>query len=214
MIKDIHSHSVSSALENTVGSFCMKDKDTQDFISAMYISAGIHPWYVTKDDIEQQTEWVRQTAKKDRRVVAIGECGTDKLCDTDMTLQTEAFHNCIAISEELKLPLIIHSVKTSNEIIKTRKSINTVQPWIIHGFRGKPEQATQYIKNGFFLSFGKSYNPESLKTTPTERILFETDEHTGSISDIITNAAKTLNIPTDELAHIVSENAKYLFFNR
>lgn len=214
MIKDIHSHSVSSALENTIGSFCMKDKETHNFISARYISAGIHPWHLTADDIEQQTEWVRLTAQNDRRVVAIGECGTDKLCDTDMTLQTTAFHNCIAISEELKLPLIIHSVKTSNEIIKTRKSISTVQPWIIHGFRGKPELAIQYIKNEFYLSFGKSYNPESLKITPPDRLFFETDEYTGNISDIITCAANILNISVEKLEHIISENSKRLFFNR
>lgn len=200
--------------EYTVYSFCMKDKDTYDFISAKYISIGIHPWYVTAEDIDRQTEWIKQTAKNDGRIIAIGECGTDRICDTDMTLQSEAFHYCIAISEELKLPLIIHSVKTSNEIIKTRKSLNPVQPWIIHGFRGKPEMAIQYIRNGFFLSFGKSYNAESLKRTPPEKILFETDEYTGNISNIITNAADTLNISTDKLSNIVSENAKYLFFNR
>ncbi|WP_300796081.1 TatD family hydrolase [uncultured Bacteroides sp.] len=214
MIKDIHSHSVTGMQETTVYSFCMKDKDTSGFISAEYISIGIHPWYVTVEDIDRQTEWIKQTAKNDKRIIAIGECGTDKLCDTDITLQTEAFHNCIAISEELKLPLIIHSVKTSNEIIRLKSSINPVQPWIIHGFRGKPELAMQYISNGFFLSFGKSYNTESLKITPLEKILFETDEYTGNISDIITHAADTLNISTDELNKIISENAKYLFFNR
>ena len=192
----------------------MKDKDTVDFISAKHISIGIHPWYVTADDIEEQTEWIKQTAINDKRVIAIGECGTDKLCNTDINLQYEAFCNCITLSEELEFPLIIHSVKTSNEIIKLRKSIRPKQAWIIHGFRGKPEQALQYIRNGFFLSFGKSYNPESLKITPQERILFETDEYTGSIADIITSAAKTLDISTDKLFDIVSENAKYLFFSR
>lgn len=214
MIIDIHSHNVSSMHEYKINSFCMKDKDTVDFISAKHISIGIHPWYVAADDIEQQTEWIKHTAINDKRVIAIGECGTDKLCNTDMNIQNEAFCNCITLSEELKLPLIIHSVKTSNEIIRLRKSIRPKQPWIIHGFRGKPEQALQYTSNGFFLSFGKSYNPESLKITPQERILFETDEYTGSIADIITSAAKTLDISTDKLFDIVSENAKYLFFSR
>lgn len=214
MITDIHSHTVPDMQENKINSFCMKDKDTVNFISAKQISIGIHPWYVTADDIEQQTEWVKHTAINDKRVIAIGECGTDKLCNTDMNLQNEAFCNCITLSEELKLPLIIHSVKTSNEIIRLKKNIKPKQAWIIHGFRGKPEQTIQYIRNGFFLSFGKSYNPESLKITPPERILFETDEYTGSIADIITSAAKTLDISTDKLFDIVSENAKYLFFNR
>ena len=214
MIIDIHSHKASSMHEYKINSFCMKDKDTVDFISAKHISIGIHPWYVTADDIEEQTEWIKQTAINDKRVIAIGECGTDKLCNTDINLQYEAFCNCITLSEELKLPLIIHSVKTSNEIIRLKKNIKPKQAWIIHGFRGKPEQAIQYINNGFYLSFGKLHNAESLKITPHDRLLFETDEYTGNITDIIESAAKTLDISTDKLFDIVSENAKYLFFSR
>ena len=214
MITDIHSHNVSDMHEYKINSFCMKDKDTIDFISAKQISIGIHPWYVTKDDIKEQTEWIKQTAINDKRVIAIGECGTDKLCNTDMNLQNEAFCNCITLSEELELPLIIHSVKTSDEIIRLRKSIKPKQAWIIHGFRGKPEQTFQYISNGFYLSFGKSYNTESIKITPHDRLLFETDEYTGSITEIIANAAEALDIPTDKILNIISENAKRLFFNR
>lgn len=200
--------------EYKINSFCMKDKDTVDFISAKHISIGIHPWYVTADDIEQQTEWIKHTAINDKRVIAIGECGTDKLCNTDMNIQNEAFCNCITLSEELKLPLIIHSVKTSNEIIRLRKSIRPKQPWIIHGFRGKPEQALQYTSNGFYLSFGKLYNTESIKIIPLDKLLFETDEYTGNITEIIRSAAETLDIPTDKIQNIASENTKRLFFNR
>lgn len=214
MIIDIHSHNVSSMHEYKINSFCMKDKDTVDFISAKHISIGIHPWYVTTDDIEQQTEWIKHTAINDKRVIAIGECGTDKLCNTDMNIQNEAFCNCITLSEELKLPLIIHSVKTSNEIIRLRKSIRPKQPWVIHGFRGKPEQVLQYTSNGFYLSFGKLYNTESIKITPLDKLLFETDEYTGNITEIIRSAAETLDIPSDKIQDIASENAKRLFFNR
>lgn len=214
MIIDIHSHNVSSMHEYKINSFCMKDKDTVDFISAKQISIGIHPWYVSADDIEQQTEWIKYTAINDKRVIAIGECGTDKLCNTDMNIQNEAFCNCITLSEELELPLIIHSVKTSNEIIRLRKSIKPKQAWIIHGFRGKPEQALQYTSNGFYLSFGKLYNTESIKITPPDKLLFETDEYTGNITEIIRSAAETLDIPSDKIQDIASENAKRLFFNR
>lgn len=214
MIIDIHSHNVSSMHEYKINSFCMKDKDSVDFISAKQISIGIHPWYVTADDIEQQTEWIKYTAINDKRVIAIGECGTDKLCNTDMNIQNEAFCNCITLSEELKLPLIIHSVKTSNEIIRLRKSIRPKQPWIIHGFRRKPEQALQYTSNGFYLSFGKLYNAESIKIIPLDKLLFETDEYTGNITEIIRSAAETLDIPSDKIQDIASENAKRLFFNR
>lgn len=212
MITDIHSHTAYTMQEHKINSFCMKDKDTADFISAKHISIGIHPWYVTKEDIEEQTEWIRQTVINDKRVIAIGECGTDKLCNTDMNIQTRAFRSCIIMSEELGLPLIIHSVKTSAETIRLKKNIRPKQAWIIHGFRGNPEQAMQYTKNDFYLSFGRLRNAASLKMTPQDRLLFETDEYTGDVIDIITSAAETLDIPTAKLLYIVSENSKRLFF--
>lgn len=192
----------------------MKDCDTENFYSAKYISIGIHPWYITGDDLEKQMEWIEKTASNDKRVIAIGECGTDKLCPTSMDLQMKAFEYCIKISETYNLPLIIHSVKTSNEIINLKKSLKPKQPWIIHGFRGKPEQAIQYTNNGFFLSFGKNYNEESLKSVPHDKLLFETDEYTGNINDIIKKVSEILDTTTDKLLDIVSENAKCLFFNR
>ena len=192
----------------------MKDKDSDCFHSAKYISIGIHPWFVNLKNIEEQITWMKSTIENDKRVIAIGECGLDKLCDTDPELQIKAFNYCIKISESYKLPLIIHSVKTSDEIIKIKKLIKPKQTWIIHGFRGKVEQAVQYIKNDFCLSYGRHYNVESLKVTPINKMFFETDESTENIKDIILHAATTLDISPEELQNKVSENAKRLFFNR
>lgn len=214
MIIDIHSHNTSAAYESTIKSFCMKDCDTESFRSAQYMSIGIHPWYINGNDLEKQMEWVEKNVLNDKRVIAIGECGTDKLCATSMDVQMKSFTYCIHISETYNLPLIIHSVKTSNEIINLKKSLKPKQPWIIHGFRGKPEQAIQYTNNGFFLSFGKNYNEKSLKSIPHDKLFFETDEYTGNINDIIKKASEILDTTTDKLIDIVSENAKCLFFNR
>ena len=179
----------------------------------IYTAVGVHP-HNAHEYPEVKAQDFIEAAQGHKKIVAIGECGTDKLCDTDMRLQTKAFYNCITISETFDLPLIIHCVKTSNEIIRLKKSIKPKQAWIIHGFRGKPEQALQYISNGFYLSFGKLYNAESIKIAPHDKLLFETDEYTGNVAEIITSAAETLDILSDKLLNIASENAKRLFFNR
>ena len=60
MITDIHSHTVSATKDDAITSFCMKDKDTDDFISAKYISAGNHPWYIFPVVNRTQAELVEQ----------------------------------------------------------------------------------------------------------------------------------------------------------
>ena len=58
----------------------------------------------------------------------------------------EAFEEAATIARDNHLPLIIHSVKSSNEIIQLRKKIGEDSIWIMHGFRGKKELASEYLK--------------------------------------------------------------------
>ena len=60
-------------------------------------------------------------------------------------------------------------------------------PWIIHGFRGKPQLAQQLLNNGFYISLGEHFNPQTVTIIPTNRLLFETDESTLDINTIIEN---------------------------
>ena len=48
-------------------------------------------------------------------------------------------------------------------------------PWIIHGFRGKPQLAEALIRQGFYLSLGERYNPMSAAVIPIDRLLAESD---------------------------------------
>ena len=74
------------------------------------------------------------------------------------------------------------------------------QQWIIHGFRGKPQQAQQLLDNGFQLSFGEHFNADSLALAFHRHSLWlETDESTHSIEEIYDAASKSLNICADEL---------------
>lgn len=93
-----------------------------------------------------------------------------------LAAQTALLRIHYELSETLRKPLILHIVKSFPEIIALRKQWKPTQPWIIHGFRGKPQLARELLAHGFHLSYGKKYNPSSLAITHASRLLRETDE--------------------------------------
>lgn len=143
-------------------------------------SVGIHPWNVfelTCADLR-----MLRALAAEPQVVAIGECGLDAAMHSAgisrsqlLSRQTELLRFHIALSEELRKPLILHVVKAYSELIALKKELRPIQRWIVHGFRGRPELAKQLLSHGFTLSFGRRYNTESFALTPPDRRLRETD---------------------------------------
>lgn len=145
-------------------------------------SVGIHPWHsaaVTEDELRQLDADVRLDCVK-----AIGETGLDRLRGATLDRQTDLLLHHIALSEELQKPVVLHIVKAFPEIIALKRRLNPTQAWIIHGFRGKPRQAEELLRHGFYLSLGEHFNPESAEIIPSGRLLVETDESDKNISDI------------------------------
>lgn len=145
-------------------------------------SIGLHPWYT--DQLTPRWREELDAAVRQPQVAAIGETGLDKLRGADIDTQLEVLTEHAALSEKLKLPLILHVVKAYNEIIDLKRQLNPSQKWIIHGFRGKPELARQLLDHGFDLSLGEHFNPATAAIIPDDRLHFETDESTLPISEI------------------------------
>lgn len=137
MLLDIHSHQLTDHPEHVLLSCGMQDCHTPEFQQARYLSVSLHPWYLTEENLPGQLEWMAETLAADSRVIALGEAGLDKCCPVSYELQRTAFLETVRLSEQYQLPLILHIVKTSNEIIALRHETSASQPWIIHGFRGK-----------------------------------------------------------------------------
>ena len=196
----------------------MKDRHSPDFSRAVWISAGIHPWFLSDNDMEAQIKWLESVLSSDRRVLAVGEAGLDKLCQTPFDIQQKAFNAAIRLSEKHRLPLIIHTVRCFNELIALKKEVCPSQPWIIHGFRGKKELAGSLVRQGFYLSLGEKFNPETLRTIPPERLLAETDESHEDISALVRKMSETCEVSPDmfrtRLCPRLCLNARHLFFNR
>lgn len=203
-IIDIHTHRVYKAgiINSSPSAFSPENKYAY--------SVGIHPWSLEED---YSKEWERlQEIAIHPQVLAIGEAGLDKLTEADMKIQEEVFRLQIRLSEEIGKPLIIHSVRTSNEIIEIKKEFKPRVLWIIHGFRGNKNITSQLLDEGFYLSFGEKYQDESIIKVPLERMFIETDESDEDIKQIYSKIANTLSMPEKQLYNQMRQNIKEVFF--
>ena len=180
-----------------------------------WYSVGIHPWNAslyTQRDLSR----LRSIARNER-VVAIGECGLDSLhvcyelvnnghttetvqARPNIKRQMELLKCQIAISEELRKPLLLHVVKLFPDIIRLHKTLRPAMPWVIHGFRGKAGLARELLRHGFYLSYGEEFNIHAVKTTPPDRMMVETDESSMPIDEIVASLPVVPTMTLPELA--------------
>ena len=211
-ILDIHTHKSEEASHGRAiinyqlpvgGALCLSS----------FYSAGIHPWQLTERDAEEQLAYL-QKLLVERRLVAVGEAGLDKLTATPMELQVRMFGKQVELSEKYRLPLIIHCVKAMEELLAVKKELRPVQPWIWYGFRGKPQQARQLMENGIYLSFGEHYPEQTVRTMPVDRMFLETDDSPVDIEEVLHRVARTRGTDVEELRQAIRENIQKVFFRR
>jgi TatD DNase family protein len=208
-ILDIHTHHLKENVSQYIYS-CMPSAFSPR--EGGYYSVGIHPWNINSTT-ESEYECLKKIASHPQ-VIAIGEAGLDKMIPIDLSIQKEIFRWQIELSETLSKPLIIHSVRTSNEIIQLKKEFCPKSPWIIHGFRGKKELADQLTAQNIYLSFGEKYQESAIKSIPLNRLLLETDESEKEILLIYKSVAQIHSLTTEQLVTQVQQNISRLFFNR
>ena len=209
MLKDIHTHRFTdSAPEEVLLSCPVLKKEIP--AEAVYVSAEIHPWHLTAENLSCQIERM-ENMLSDSRVLALGEVGLDKLTECPYPIQIKAFEESVSISEAYGKPLIIHCVKSVDELIAIRKKMRPALPWIMHGFRGKPQQADSLLRHGFYLSFGEHYNSQVMKEIPIERLFLETDESNVPIDELYNRAAAIRHISAEELKLAVLHNVNNVF---
>lgn len=179
-------------------------------LAPMFYSVGIHPFMEN-----QMSEKYLNSIKKlstDKRCLAIGEAGLDYLHDVPREKAKHYFKECISLSEAIGKPLIIHSVKATQDLMVIYKEQQPNQKWIIHGFRGKPTQAETFIKHGFFLSMGEKFNPDTLTMAyQYGRLLLETDDSNLSIYQVYQKVCDILSIDIQHLKESIYCTAKEIY---
>lgn len=188
-ILDIHTHHLPPEPEAVVSVRITSGFNKSDLLAGQLYSVGIHPWD-TVDDNSSDLTGILEDAASMSEIVAIGECGVDIPKGGPLFRQLQIFKAHVEISEKLRKPLIIHDVKAHDIIVGLHRDLTPSMPWIIHGFRGKPQVAEMLLRAGCMISLGEKFNPDTLRIIPEDRLLAETDESELSIQEIIGNMEK------------------------
>ena len=139
------------------------------------------------------------------------EHGMDRRWETPLPEQEAVFRQHVLESEQAGKPLVIHCVRTLQDILRIRKDMQPRQPWIMHGFRGKPQQLQSLLSAGIYVSFGLHYNKESLLLCPLEMMFLETDDIATPIEPLYKEVAQLKGISEEALKLKIWENANKLF---
>lgn len=186
------------------------------YVDGGYCSVGIHPWYINFNTLEKDLDKLRLSALK-ANVLAIGECGLDRLIEVPLDKQEVIFKEQLYIAEQLRKPVIIHCVKAFDDLIRIKKECKISIPLIVHGYNNNNQIMLGLVKNGFYISFGKALlqnGSNAAKLMPAlsiEKLFLETDDADESIKIIFEKAAELKGMNVDKLKEKVFVNFKQLF---
>jgi TatD DNase family protein len=175
---------------------------------------GIHPRFINEENLE--SDWnALQFYSRQPNVLAIGECGLDRLCDTSFPLQEKVFVKQIRWANEIAKPLIIHCVRAFPETLRILKSCSNGMPVVFHGFNNNKETADQLLREGYYLSFGKSLLQPNMETLfnhiPLNKIFLENDDSDIAISSIYEQAARIKQMSVETMAKEMKKNLFTVF---
>ncbi len=219
---DIHSHGQFSyeADQNIVTIKSLSEKDLLGSVQEGTFSAGIHPWW-TLDYTQEEIDTFKQKILDlcaSKKLFAIGETGLDRVYKETFELQKELFKWHIDLSENEKLPLIIHSVRSGSDILEILKDRRPEMPWVFHDFRGNLELVQSIIKlhPHVYFSFGISLdNSQSIRELVREldikMVLLETDAQKHlDIYDVYLRASEQIGMDLALLKALLFQNYKRL----
>lgn len=212
---------------------------------------GLHPCSV-KENFEEELslveDWLssasassfakatkdkKATLDKKSKFYAIGEIGIDLYWDkTFFKQQKAAFRKQIELAKKFKLPIVIHSRNSFDEIFNIIDDLNDDDlKGIFHCFSGTPEQAEKIIAYGGFklgiggvVTFKNAGLDKVVSQIDVKHIVLETDApyltpapHRGKRNEsayllhIAKKVADLHDISVEEIAEITTANSKAIF---
>jgi TatD DNase family protein len=209
-IRNIHCHTPGrDAIYNVFGGQPIPEHE-------QLFSVGIHPWHLNATSLTANLEELLTPYLAQSHCIAIGECGLDKLTDSELSLQITIFEQHIQLAEKYDLPLLIHCVKAFDELIQLRKK-HPKGKWVLHGFSKKSELAKQLTEHEIMLSFGvnlltKDYLQKAFQEIPLNSVFLETDmECPELISELYQLAAHLKSLPLEVFEREMERNITSFF---
>ncbi len=146
-----------------------------------YACVGIHPHEV-EELSEDYIEVIKELAR-DKKVVAIGECGLDYHFEPfDKNLQKHVFREMIKLAMSLDLPLVVHQRDSDQDTFDILSEYAGKLKFMLHCYSGSVEMAKEYLKIGAYFSFSGTLTfknnrkaVETVEILPLDRIFSETD---------------------------------------
>lgn len=187
---------------------------------------GLYPDRLDLDLAEAMVTLIR--SHRDR-LVGIGEVGLDHWVvkeTKDRGIQAQVFAKFIALSQELDLPLNVHSRSAGRHTVQFLRE-QGARRVLLHAFDGKASAAMEGIAAGYYFSIPPSVvrsqqKQKLLRHLPLDRLLLESDSPVLGPDPAARNEPKNVliscqaiasakGVPVEEVAYVTTENARRLF---
>jgi len=173
---------------------------------------GVHPWYVCN----LRKDWLQilENYLLEFPCALIGECGFDKLKNSDFESMKRVFEPQLELAYALKRPLMLHTVKADAWLENYWGRLPEIS--VFHSFSGSIEMLRKILKFGHFISINKKFfkRKDALKIleyAPLENIFLETDAPFQSmpedLSFVVQQIARIKNLSYEETAQKLYLNA-------
>jgi TatD DNase family protein len=189
-------------------------------------TAGLYPTYLDLSRAEEMVEFIRANRN---RLAAIGEVGLDFWMvreEEDKEIQKKIFAGFIDLSNELGLPLNVHSRSAGRHAVALLLQRNA-QKVQLHAFDGKAGAAMPAVEAGYYFSIPPSvmHSPQKqklVKQLPLSCLLLETDSpvlgptpnernEPKNILLVVEKIAELKNINPESVLEAVTENFRNLY---
>jgi TatD DNase family protein len=149
----------------------------------LYTTAGVHPH--DAKSCNGATMSALASLARDKKVLAIGECGLDYNRDfSPRPVQREWFERQIELAAGLSLPLFLHERDAFEDFSRIlERHRNSIKAMVVHCFTGGERELEKYLSLGAYIGLtgwvcderrGSHLIP-LLKMIPSDRLLLETD---------------------------------------
>lgn len=193
-------------------------------------AVGIHPH--DAEGVTQETWDALLKLVKKPKVVAWGEIGLDYYRDlSPRPLQREVFIQQIELANAVHLPIIIHNRDAHQDVFQIVKENRPKYGGVLHVYSGSWEMAKEWLKLGFFLSFGGPLTYKNARQTievaehvPLDRFMVETDSpyltpepnrgkrnEPAYVVNVVQKLAEIKKLSFEEVAARAMQNSESLF---
>lgn len=201
---DIHTHTFDKSL-------CRIFNSGLSGVDEGFFSSGLHPWEANKWNDQRRKQLSKLITRSN--CVAVGETGLDKLKGPSLKIQIQCLEEQLILAESEKLPVILHIVRSWNEVKPIIKNSQT--PLIWHGFN-KSKLLNEVLSEGVYISLGRSLILDQdlqhvIREAPIDKIFLETDDSPIQIEAVYRKLAELKELTLAELEHQISKNIHNVF---